>query len=279
MTMVLPRGGQERAVPVGALIPFVAITFLVAWSALGVYVVAPTWAAARFGPMSGTHPAFYLATWAPAIAGVSVVLWYAGIAGLRGYLMRLTYWRCSPAWALFVLIGIPLVFVAGSLAKGGPSLAPLPEGGPAPMLAVMFAMLLLGPVEELGWRGVAQPLLQRRMAPVWAGLVVGAVWGVWHLPAFHLAGTLQAEWSFTPFLIGNIALAVLMAGLFNRSRGSLLWAMLFHWQLINPFWPDAQPWDTWILVLAAVAAVWWDRAAMFGRTGVETDVTGGGHAV
>ena len=35
--------------------------------------------------------------------------------------------------------------------------------------------------------------------------------------------------------------------------------MLFHWQLINPFWPDAQPYDTWILVgvVAIVVALNW----------------------
>jgi membrane protease YdiL (CAAX protease family) len=44
-------------------------------------------------------------------------------------------------------------------------------------------MLFLGPIEEFGWRGVAQPLLQRHMAPIWAGLLIGATWGLWHMPA------------------------------------------------------------------------------------------------
>ena len=43
--------------------------------------------------------------------------------------------------------------------------------------------------------------------------------------------------------------------------------MLFHWQLINPFWPDAQPWDTWILVVVAIVVVWWNRDTMFSRDG------------
>ncbi len=48
--------------------------------------------------------------------------------------------------------------------------------------------------------------------------------------------------------------------------------MLFHWQLINPFWPDAQPWDTWILVAVAVVVVWWNRVPMFARAGAVTEV-------
>ncbi|WP_425482737.1 CPBP family glutamic-type intramembrane protease [Chelativorans xinjiangense] len=41
------------------------------------------------------------------------------------------------------------------------------------MFAATAFMLVLGPVEEFGWRGFALPLLQRRMVPVWAGFVLG----------------------------------------------------------------------------------------------------------
>ena len=64
-----------------------------------------------------------------------------------------------------------------------------------------------------------------------------------------------------------MTLAVLVTPIFNSARGSLLWPMLFHWQLINPFWPDAQPWDTIILVGVAVIVVWWNRDTMFTREG------------
>ena len=129
-------------------------------------------------------------------------------------------------------------------------------------------MAFLGPIEEFGWRGVAQPILQRHVAPIWAGIIIGTVWGFWHLPAFFLSGTVFGEWNFLPFLVGNITLAVLVTPLFNRSRGSLLWPMLFHWQLINPFWPDAQPYDTWILVGVAALVIWWHRGTMFVKAGV-----------
>jgi hypothetical protein len=180
--------------------------------------------------------------------------------------------RAAPAWWGFILVGIPLVFMAGSLLKGGPLVSPLPPEGVGQMIALMVMMLFLGPVEELGWRGVAQPILQRHMAPIWAGMVIGAIWGLWHLPAFFLAGVVYADWHFLPFFIGNVTLAVLVTPIFNSARGSLLLPMLFHWQLINPIWPDAQPWDTWILVAVAVVVVWWTRDTMFTRSGAVTQV-------
>lgn len=260
------------SVPSRALKFFAIGTFAITWSIIGSYILLPDVTVARFGEISGGHPLYFLATWAPALTGVTLVLAYSGPRGLRAFLSRLLIWRCAPVWWAFILLGIPLVFMTGSLVKGGPLLAPLPPEGAGAMLALLGIMLFLGPVEELGWRGVAQPVLQRHMAPFWAGALIGAIWGIWHLPAFFLAGMVFENWSFLPFFIGNVTLAILITPIFNSARGSLLLPVLFHWQLINPFWPDAQPWDTWILVGVAIAIVWWKREDMFTRDSAVTDV-------
>lgn len=269
---------ETKTVPTRAIVYFLLVTFGITWVLIGVYVLAPEWASARFGEISGSHPVFFLATWAPAISAFLVVFLFGGLGGVRSFLSRLLLWRCPPGWVMFILVVIPLVFVAGSLLKGGPVLAPVPPEGVGALVAVLFMMLFLGPIEEFGWRGVAQPILQRHMAPIWAGALIGAIWGVWHLPAFFLAGTVFAGWNFLPFLVGNITLAVLVTPLFNRTGGSIFWPMLFHWQLINPFWPDAQPYDTWLLVVVAVGVVWWNRDTMFTRQGAVTRVIPAEHA-
>ncbi len=261
--------------PSYALIGFVALTFAITWGVVGMYIVAPDWAASNFGEISGSHPFFFLATWAPAISAFALVFYFGGGAGLKAFLSRLLVWRLSPLWVAFILIGIPAVFMGGSALKAGPLSAPIPPEGVGAMVALTFMMLFLGPVEEFGWRGVAQPILQRHVAPLWAGIIIGTVWGIWHLPAFFLSGTVFAGWSFFPFLLGNITLAVLVTPVFNASRGSLLWPMLFHWQLILPIWPDAQPYDTWILLVVAVAVVWWNRETMLHRKGALTEVIPG----
>ncbi|MBO9464774.1 CPBP family intramembrane metalloprotease [Tropicibacter sp. R15_0] len=262
-------------VPSYALIGFFALTFAITWGVIGMYIVAPDWSSSTFGEISGSHPFFFLATWAPAISAFVLVLYFGGVAGLKAYLSRLFLWRLSSLWVAFILIGIPVVFMIGSSLKSGPLIAPLPPEGVGPMIAITFMMLFLGPIEEFGWRGVAQPILQRHIAPLWAGMVIGTIWGVWHLPAFFLSGTVFAGWNFFPFLIGNITLAVLVTPICNSSRGSLLWPMLFHWQLILPIWPDAQPYDTWLLLVVACVVVWWNRETMLSRTGAAIEVIPG----
>ncbi|MCU4653453.1 CPBP family intramembrane metalloprotease [Roseibacterium sp. SDUM158016] len=271
-------GNQSgHRVPSWAVVFFALGTFAITWSIIGGYIFFPETAVRLFGEISGSHPLYFAATWAPAIAGIAVVFAFTGLAGLRAFFSRLLMWRCAPGWWAFILVGLPLVFMAGSLIKGGPLLAPLPPEGAGPMFAVMAMMLFLGPVEEFGWRGVAQPILQRHMAPVFAGALIGAAWGLWHLPAFYLAGVVYENWSFLPFFIGNVTLAVLVTPIFNSARGSLLLPMLFHWLLINPFWPDAQPWDTWILAVIAVVVIWWKRDEMLTRRGAVTEVVPSGH--
>ena len=50
---------------------------------------------------------------------------------------------------------------------------------------------------------------------------------------------------------------------------------VIHWQLINPFWPDAQPYDTWILVVVTAVVVWWNRDTMLSRDGAVIEVIPG----
>lgn len=271
MTKVDKRIRSFR-IPSQALFTFLIMTFGITWGLIGIYVVRPEWATATFGEISGSHPFFFLATWAPAISALALLLYFAGLSGVKAFLSRLLLWRCSPGWIALILIGIPLVYLSGSLLKGGPVLAPTPPEGIGALFAMLFIMLFLGPIEEFGWRGIAQPILQRHVAPIWAGVFIGTVWGIWHLPAFFLAGTVFEGWNFLPFFVGNVTLAVLVTPIVNQAKGSLLWPMLFHWQLINPFWPDAQPYDTWILVIMTVVVVWWNRDKLFTHEGAVTGV-------
>jgi membrane protease YdiL (CAAX protease family) len=140
------------------------------------------------------------------------------------------------------------------------------------VLGALGLALIIGPVEELGWRGLALPLLQRRFAPLWAGLILGGFWGLWHLPAFLLSGTPQSAWSVGPYVIGVLALSVLVTPMFNAASGSILVAALFHYQMNLPAWLEAQPWENYLFALVAVAVVLLNRKTMLSREGAATEV-------
>jgi len=254
------------------LIPFFLIAFLIAWGILGAYVFFPVMMVETFGNLTGEHPLFYLAVYAPAIAALTLILYRYGIGGVWRFLSRLKLWRASIYWYGLILIVVPLVFFLSAWFKGNDLGSLFPFSSLQAYLLALLLMGIKGPVEEIGWRGFALPLLQRRMAPILAALLLGLLWAVWHYPAFLLSGTPQSAWSVTPFLVGTMALSVIVTPLFNSSRGSILLPALFHLQLINPLWPDAQPYDTWLFVLLAVVVVWINRVAMFSRQEAITQV-------
>jgi membrane protease YdiL (CAAX protease family) len=264
--------GDSAQIPFSSLVAFMLIAFGLAWGILALFIFLPDQMTSLFGELTGQHPLFFLAVYAPAIAAFIVVTFYGGAGGFRRYLARLLLWRCSPIWYAFLIIGIPLLFFGGSALKGNLFAEPFPFSSFQTLVVALLYMVIKGPVEEFGWRGLALPLLQRKFAPLWAGPILGVIWGIWHFPAFLLSGTPHSAWSFSPFFVGSVAVSVIVTQLFNASRGSILLPGLLHFQLINPIWPDAQPYDTLFFVAAAVLVVWLNRKAMFSREWGITEV-------
>lgn len=252
---------------ISTLVPFLIITFGISWGVIALYILLPDQMIALFGELTGEHPLFYLATYGPAIAALVIVLFKTQFAGLKQFLSRILLWRAPMAWYVFLLLGIPALFYIGAIVKGLPMDEMVPVSSLNAYLVALVLFAIKGPIEEIGWRGFALPLLQRKMSPLWAGLIIGIIWGFWHLPAFLLSGTPQSAWSFSDFFIGTIALSIIATALFNASRGSILLPALFHLQTINPLWPDAQPYDTIPFVVAAVLVVWLNRDTMFNKNG------------
>lgn len=271
---MIRQPGRSSPFEIGSvyLAPFMIIVFGLAWGLFALFIFAADWVVTQFGALSGHHPLFILAVYAPAIAALLLVTIRSGFSGLGRFLARLFLWRASPWWHVFLILGFPVISFAGALIKGNALSAPMFT---EPLLALMPAigfMLILGPMEEIGWRGFALPILQRHLTPFWAGLVLGVIWAVWHLPAFMLSGTPQAAWGFLPFFLGSLACSLILTALFNDARGSILLAMLFHFQMNNPLWPDAQPHDMYVYVVAGVLIVWLNRRSMFSREKAVTEI-------
>jgi len=250
---------------------FFGLTFGLAWGLVLLLVLFPEQITATFGEVGYTNPLFILAVYSPAIAGLFLVARHYGLKGLGSYLRRLTLWRMPAAWWACLVLGIPAVKYVGAALNGrlGDPFPFTPWYALIPALALTLA---IGPMEELGWRGVALPLLQRRFAPLWASLILGAIWALWHLPSFFLGGTPQSAWALVPYMLGVLSLAVILTPMFNAARGSLLIAILYHFQLNGPAWPEAQPWENYLFALVAVIVVVVNRRALLGRAGAVTEV-------
>jgi hypothetical protein len=214
----------------------------------------PAQLTAVFGKLSVTNPLFILAVYAPSISAIIVSGLIDGPAGVRRLLGGFLRWRIGIQWYVAIFVGIPMLSAIAMLLSAALARTPLiidhwyqlfllgPTGhqimraaGAGGLWSVIPALLGSfladpGPLgEELGWRGFALPRLLKDRSALSAGVILGAIWGVWHLPAFILAGTPQNNMSFPLFMIGIVALSVLMTWAFKGTSGSVLAAVLIHW--------------------------------------------------
>ena len=158
---------------------------------------------------------FFIGGLGPAMAA-AIVAWQLGT--LQPWLERVLRWRVSP-WFYVFSVGFPILLyavpnVVAALLGTSPDLSLVGERLPAYAVTWVSA-LFLGGLEEPGWRGFALPRLQQRYTPVRATLLLGVVWGLWHLPVEPLA------------IVVTVPLAFFYTWLFNRT-GSALLCILLH---------------------------------------------------
>lgn len=257
----------------GSLILFFVLTFAFTWSVCGAMLFFRAEIEAATGPIGYFNPVFILAVWGPAIAAFTLVSLRYGVKGLGNYLRRLTLWRMHWGWWAFLIFGVPAARYFGAALSGELS-EPFPFSPWHDVIPQLLMVMVIGPVEEFGWRGFALPLLQRKMAPFWATLILGAIWGLWHYPAFIIEGTRQAEaGGFSPvFIVAAIFFSFAFTAMFNASRGSILIPVLFHYQLNNDALPDGGPGGLIAMILFMVVIVWLTRDRMFRRDGGVSDL-------
>jgi len=85
--------------------------------------------------------------------------------------------------------------------------------------------------EELGWRGYALNILQKKYIPLTAGLIVGVIWGLWHLPLMILSGYsgLELVYYIVAFMVAVISFSVVITFFYNKSKNILIAMWMHFW--------------------------------------------------
>jgi membrane protease YdiL (CAAX protease family) len=253
-----PHGSARRALP---LLTFCALTFGWTWGLWGVVTVI----SASEPRLSGAL--FLASAFGPGVGAFVTVLAFEGKAGFARWLRRCLRWRLGWGWYALALLAAPLAMgiALGLHAVSGGLIPPMPVQGPVLIILAQFALITVfgGPLgEEFGWRGYALPALTDVLGWRWAAVLIGGVWGLWHLPLFWMPGTAQAELPMGLFLASTVALSVVFARLSVNTQFSVLPAILLHgainWaSLVLPIMPmggNTRPY-TIVMGLVMVLAV------------------------
>lgn len=97
----------------------------------------------------------------------------------------------------------------------------IPDASAIPF--ILGGMLMGAFGEELGWRAYAQRLVEERKSRMIAVLVIGILWGLWHIGNYQ-HGVLYVAY----FLLFGIGASGVMAHLLGGTRYNLILAALFH---------------------------------------------------
>jgi len=269
------KGYRPESAPKAHLAGFFVLTLLISWGILLPEIFDL--------PLNVPTPLLIFVGFGPAIAALVLAAFEDGWQGITALLERLKIARISWVWYAIVLVG-PFILFSSALALGAALGIEIDLSEPAILNTIavengnLFVLIfpaflylfvtLLG--EEIGWRGYALPRMLTDQSELSASLLLGVLWGLWHLP-IALAPSLQAAISYLPkgwFLFDIIAMSILFTWIFVNTRGSLLIAVLLHASnnlaaLFLPILPPAAA-DTkvffivialkWLLALAILAA-------------------------
>lgn len=209
------------------LLWFYLLAFGITWGVGGLALLAWAWNPSFV--FSPANPLCTLAGFGPTIAGFIVVGREEGRAGLRRLLSRaVPTWKGVP-WYLGVIVGFPAVVLAAGRVVDPDVFVKLPRWDRLLYLLPLTLVTDTGPVgEEFGWRGFALPCELRKRSPLAAAVILGLVWGFWHLPTFFIPTLSQSKLSFPFFLANSVALSVIMTWLYLRTGGDLVLMILVH---------------------------------------------------
>jgi len=175
--------------------------------------------------------------WGFGVASVIMTGLTLGKAGVISLLKRYLQWRVGWRWYLAPLLLAPGLIVGGvyinaALTGVSPDFSNIMahqifgKSAYLPLFILPFLLTdLIANGEEIGWRGYVLPRLQAKYSALTSTLILGVIWGFWHLPKY------LSHWntvSFALFMVHTMAAAVLYTWLYNGTKGSLLLTALFH---------------------------------------------------
>jgi len=222
-----PPSKNQNSVTRRPAITYFALTFTVSW--LGAFTVAAPHllrgqAIPRFAGLM-MFPAMLLG---PSAVGILLTRIVDGSGGLRDLFSRMRLFRVPAGWYAALLIPPVLVLIVLYSMKTFAS----PDFAPNRFFIGIGFGFVAGFFEEIGWMGFAFPKMWRPDNALAPAILLGLLWGTWHIPVTDYLGTSTphgAYWLpfFFAFTAAMTAIRVLIAWVYSNTKSVLL-AQLFH---------------------------------------------------
>ena len=220
-----------------SVLTYFVLTFVITWGSIFL-VIGSVGFPITSEQIEAAGPLVYVGMLVgPSVAGLLLTALVDGREGFRALLSRLCRWRVSVRWYGIALLTAPVLIITilFVLLQISPVYYPAiytAEDKLGLLVMGIVMGLVVGFFEEIGWTGFAVPRIRQRYGIPATGILVGLLWGLWHLPPF--SGSIYSSGPIPPFLYLSVLLfsflpvyRILMVWVFDRTQ-SLLVVVLMH---------------------------------------------------
>ena len=204
------------------IILFITITLLITGLFHGLLAVLTQLRVIDFESVIGTI-LFIIGGSAPTVVAIVLIVRYESIIHRQSFFRSMFsfsapihYWIVALVFPLFLgsmfhlmyrLINEAHIIEMGSLIDYG--------------LFVLSA-IVFGGLEEVGWRGYLLPRLRKYLPLTLTTLIIGIIWGLWHLPLFYVVDSTQQTHAFLPYMLSVVMFSTYLTMLYMKTTSILL---------------------------------------------------------
>jgi membrane protease YdiL (CAAX protease family) len=164
----------------------------------------------------------------------------SGKAGIRDLFTRLLRWRVGAGWYAIAILTAPLstllvLYILSSLSSAYQTALSTTEDKAGLVMMWIVSGIMVAFFEELGWTGFAIPKMRKNYGVLTTGIIVGLLWGAWHLLVNLESNTFTGAVPFL-LLIARLftwlpAYRILMTWVYDRTESQLV-PTLMHVSLV-----------------------------------------------
>jgi len=208
----------------------------------------------------------------------AILIALSGRSEFKDLLAHLLKWRVGVRWYAIAFLIAPLstALTLGLLSLFSPEFQPsilITPDKISLVISAIFAGLIVGTFEELGWTGFATHRLLETQSIAGTGLIIGVVWGIWHFPLFWQANSFTTSLPFILLVARLLSwlppYRILMVWVYKNTE-SLFIAVLMHASLVATLIvldPPVEGENLVIFILTRAALLWVIAAMIIASSG------------